>query len=55
LIVAFDGDYVYDAVRDAAADLGLPLRSLRKKARSLEDVYIGNLNAQSSAGEGGQR
>jgi ABC-2 type transport system ATP-binding protein len=55
LIVAFNGDYVYDAVRDAAADLGLPLRSLRKKARSLEDVYIGNLNAQSSAGEGGQR
>lgn len=55
LIVKFDGDYVYDAVRDAAADLGLPLRSLRKKARSLEDVYIGNLNAQSSAGEGGPR
>ena len=53
LIVAFNGDDVYDAVRDAAAELGLPLRSLRKKARSLEDVYIGNLNAQSS-GEGGR-
>lgn len=56
LIVAFDGDHVYDAVRDAAAELGLPLRSLRKKARSLEDVYIGNLNAQTNAnnGEGGR-
>jgi len=56
LIVAFDGDHVYDAVRDAAAKLGLPLRSLRKKARSLEDVYIGNLNAQTNAnnGEGGR-
>ena len=54
-MVSFTGDDVYDAVRDAAADLGLPLRSLRKKARSLEDVYIGNLNAQSDAqAEGGQ-
>ena len=39
----FDGDHVYDAVRDVAADLGLPLRSLRNAgADSLEDVYIGN-------------
>jgi ABC-2 type transport system ATP-binding protein len=49
LVVKFTGDEVYDAVRDAAAELGLPLRSLRKKARSLEDVYIGNVNAQASA------
>jgi ABC-2 type transport system ATP-binding protein len=48
LVVKFTGDEVYDVVRDAAAELGLPLRSLHKKARSLEDVYIGNVNAQAA-------
>ncbi|MGH2532751.1 MAG: ABC transporter ATP-binding protein [Thermomicrobiales bacterium] len=43
IVVRFDGERVYDAVRDATAELGLPLRSLRMRARSLEDVYLGNV------------
>lgn len=43
VMVRFDGDRVYDAVRDATAELGLPLRSMRMRARSLEDVYLGNI------------
>ncbi|MDP9367850.1 MAG: ABC transporter ATP-binding protein [Chloroflexota bacterium] len=45
LVVRRDDDQVYDAIRDAAADLGMPLRSLRSRARSLEDVYLGNVGA----------
>ena len=48
IVVRFDGDHVYDAVRNAAAEMELALRSLRKRARSLEDVYIGEL--ESAAG-----
>ncbi|MCC6313391.1 MAG: ABC transporter ATP-binding protein [Thermomicrobiales bacterium] len=36
----------YDAIRDAAADLGVPLRSLRARTRSLEDLYFGNVAHQ---------
>jgi len=45
LIVRHDSDAVFDAVRDAAAELDLPLRSLRTRARSLEDVYFGNVGS----------
>jgi ABC-2 type transport system ATP-binding protein len=43
LIIRRDGDQVYDAIRDVAADLSLPLRSLRSRARTLEDLYLGNV------------
>ena len=43
LVVQRDNDHVYDMVRDAAAELNLPLRSLRTRARSLEDVYFGSI------------
>ena len=43
LVVRHDGDHVYDVVRDAAAELGVALRSLRTRARSLEDLYLGNI------------
>ena len=33
-------DAVYDAIRDTVVELGLPLRQLRGRERSLEDVYI---------------
>ncbi|MDP9357639.1 MAG: ABC transporter ATP-binding protein [Chloroflexota bacterium] len=49
VIVQHDGDHVFDAIRDAAADLGIPLRSLRSRARSLEDVYLGNVGADATA------
>ncbi|MDQ3412479.1 MAG: ABC transporter ATP-binding protein, partial [Chloroflexota bacterium] len=44
-VVTKTDDRVFDAVRDAAADLGLPLRSLRTRARSLEDLYFGRVDA----------
>ena len=31
----------YDAVRDAVADLGIGLRRLAPRGRTLEDVYLG--------------
>jgi ABC-2 type transport system ATP-binding protein len=43
IAVRFDGDKTYDAVRDATVDLGMALRSLRTRARSLEDLYLGNI------------
>jgi ABC-2 type transport system ATP-binding protein len=36
-----DGDGVHDAVRDAVADLGIGLRRLEPRGRTLEDVYLG--------------
>ncbi len=50
LVVRYDGDHVYDAVRDAAADLGFALRSLRKPVQSLEDIYIGKVERPVAAG-----
>lgn len=40
LVVAFEGDAVYDVVRDAVADAGLSLRGLRRRAVRLEDVFL---------------
>ncbi|MFM9106427.1 MAG: ABC transporter ATP-binding protein [Chloroflexota bacterium] len=45
VIVRSDGDASLDAVRDAAASLGLPLRSMQARTRSLEDLYFGNVAA----------
>jgi ABC-2 type transport system ATP-binding protein len=39
LVLAADG--AYDAIRDAVADLGLGLRRLESRGRTLEDVYLG--------------
>jgi ABC-2 type transport system ATP-binding protein len=35
------GDDVYDTVRDAVAELGVGLRRLEPRGRTLEDVYLG--------------
>jgi ABC-2 type transport system ATP-binding protein len=40
VVVALESDLVYDAVRDAVADLRLPLRRLERRRTSLEDVYL---------------
>ena len=55
LVVRRDGDRAYDIIRDTAADLGLPLRLLRERGRTLEDLYLGNVGLASngSATEGG--
>ncbi|MCC6791198.1 MAG: ABC transporter ATP-binding protein [Thermomicrobiales bacterium] len=47
ITVRFDGDHVYDIVRDTAAEMEIALRSLRKRARSLEDIYIGEVDRPS--------
>lgn len=39
-IVARDGDRALDAIRDASAMTGSPLRLLRPATRSLEDLYV---------------
>lgn len=44
-IIPKTDERVFDAVRDAAAELDLSLRSLRSQARSLEDIYFGNVEA----------
>jgi ABC-2 type transport system ATP-binding protein len=49
MIVHRNGDQVFDAVRDAAVDLGIALRSMRTRAPSLEDLYLGNVQADELA------
>jgi ABC-2 type transport system ATP-binding protein len=49
MIVHRNGDQVFDAVRDAAVDLGIALRSMRTSAPSLEDLYLGNVQADEAA------
>lgn len=51
LVIRHDGDHVYDAVRDAAADLGVALRSLRKRVQSLEDIYLGEVERPVETGD----
>ena len=41
VLVATDDDRTLDTIRDAIADVGLPLRALRPRRRSLEDVFLG--------------
>jgi ABC-2 type transport system ATP-binding protein len=40
LVISRDGDGTLDAIRDAAAATGSPLRLLRPMERSLEDLYV---------------
>jgi ABC-2 type transport system ATP-binding protein len=40
LIVRHSSDDVYDAIRDTAAGLGVPLRTLRSRVHSLEELYL---------------
>jgi ABC-2 type transport system ATP-binding protein len=41
VLVDSEDDRTLDAIRDTLADLGLPLRSLTPRRRSLEDVFLG--------------
>ena len=47
IVVSPETDAAYDAIRDAVAELGLPLRMLRARSSSLEDLYIGELSGGS--------
>jgi ABC-2 type transport system ATP-binding protein len=53
LVVRDGGEAALDAVRDAAAELGVPLRSLRARTHSLEDLYFGTVGT--GRGGGGER
>jgi ABC-2 type transport system ATP-binding protein len=44
-VVPMDGEHVYDLIRDVAAERGDAIRTLRPLARTLEDVYLGNVEA----------
>ena len=41
VLVDSEDDRTLDVIRDALADLALPLRALRPRRRSLEDVFLG--------------
>jgi ABC-2 type transport system ATP-binding protein len=47
-VVRRNGEGTLDAIRDAAAATGTPLRLLRPATRSLEDLYIGSVNGGES-------
>jgi ABC-2 type transport system ATP-binding protein len=49
IAVRFDGEQIYDVVRDAAVELGFALRSLRTRERSLEDLYLGKIEADGAS------
>ena len=40
VVVALEGDVVYDVVRDVIADHGLAVRKLQRRIASLEDVFL---------------
>jgi ABC-2 type transport system ATP-binding protein len=42
LLVRIDGDVTYDMVRDAIADLGLPLNRLEQQRRRVEELFRDN-------------
>ena len=39
MLVRLDDDATYDAVRDAVADLGLPLNRLEQRRRRIEELF----------------
>jgi ABC-2 type transport system ATP-binding protein len=52
IIVAMNGsnrDTVFDAIRDTVVELDMPLRELRARERSLEDVYIQTVGGETAA------
>ena len=52
LLVAYTDDDLFDVIRDTAAELELQLRSVRQRGRSLEDIYLGNIDVNGSVPNG---
>lgn len=50
IVVALEGDVVYDLVRDTIAELGVGVRRLERRTASLEDVFL----AGQTEGEAGR-
>jgi ABC-2 type transport system ATP-binding protein len=60
LVIDSESDAAFDAVRDVAADLGVGLRSVRSRTRSLEELYLqavgaGRMNDTSLEGGADER
>jgi ABC-2 type transport system ATP-binding protein len=51
LIVPISDPRVYDLVRDLAVHQGIGLRSIRPRARTLEDIYLGDVGAAREAND----
>jgi ABC-2 type transport system ATP-binding protein len=49
VVVALEGDVVYDLVRDCIAELGLGVRRLEHRTASLEDVFLAGQDAVAPA------
>ena len=54
MIVEAGDERVYDQVRDLAVAQGASLRSLRSRSRTLEDIYLGDIEAAREASNGSQ-
>jgi len=52
MIVEVHEEHVYDLVRDLAVATGAPLRSLRGRSRTLEDIYLGDVEAARGGTDG---
>ena len=52
LLVALAGDATYDIVRDAIADLALPLNRLEQRRRRVEELFAGDDTPDALAGAG---
>jgi hypothetical protein len=45
IVVDVHDERIYDVVRDVAVARQVTIRSLRSRSKSLEDIYLGNVNA----------
>jgi ABC-2 type transport system ATP-binding protein len=54
VLVRLDGDETYDAVRDAVADLGLPLNRLEQRRRRVEELFRDTQGGQDDPTPGSQ-
>jgi ABC-2 type transport system ATP-binding protein len=54
VLVRLDGDETYDAVRDAVADLGLPLNRLEQRRRRVEELFRDTQGSQDEPMPGSQ-
>ena len=50
VVIAIEDDRPYDVVRDALADLGLPLIRMEQRRRGLEDLFTDEAAADAAAG-----
>jgi ABC-2 type transport system ATP-binding protein len=51
-VIHRDGDHTLDAIRDASAITGAPLRLLRPASRSLEDLYVDSVGGDGARKHG---